>query len=316
MTILQKWIILIPIIAISLISFALISNFEINKNENIVIPQESVSSSNFIPIKIGTIGTNAVKIITSFQPTADYITEKLSNGDTKYEGKIVVVKTTDKMTTLLQEQKIDFYIESPLTAILISEESDAIPFLYRWKDNTFQYHSVFFVKSDSDIINLNDLSGNTIVFEAPESTSGYLLPKAHLIQNGISFDTNTENDLKYVFSGTDETTSTWIIAEISDIGVMANIDYDKLPEITKSQLRVIDRTIDVPRHLVLQRSDLDSALSENIKIILLNMHKDPTGIEILKEFKNTAKYTEIKNKQELTNGIKEILELINKQDNS
>lgn len=312
----QKWIILIPIIAISLIFFALISNFEINKNENIVIPQESMSPSNSISIKIGTIGTDAVKIITSFQPTADYISEKLSNEDTKYEGKVVVVKTTDEMSKLLQEQKIDFYIESPLTAILISEESGAIPILYRWKDNTFQYHSVFFVNSDSNIGNLNDLSENSIAFEAPESTTGYLLPKAHLIQNGVSFDTNTENDLKYVFSGTDETTSTWVITKISDIGVMANIDYDKLPEITKSQLRVIDRTIDVPRHLVLQRSDLGSDISETIKTILLNMDKDPKGMEILKEFKDTAKYTEIKNKQELTNDIKEILELVNKQDSS
>lgn len=308
----QKWIILIPIIAISLISFVLISNFEIDKNENIIIPQESVSPSNSIPFKIGTIGTDAVKIITSFQPTADYISEKLSNENTKYEGKVMVVKTTDEMIELLQEQKIDLYVESPLTAILISEKSDAIPILYRWKDNTFQYHSVFFVKSGSNIVNLNDLSENTISFEAPESTTGYLLPKSHLIQNGVSFDTNTKNDLKYVFSGTDETTSSWVIAEISDIGVMANIDYDKLPEITKSQLRVIDRTIDVPRHLVLQRSGLDSDISEEIKTILLDMHKDPKGMKILKEFKDTAKYTEIKNKQELTNDIKEILEFLNK----
>lgn len=308
----QKWIILIPIIAISLVSIALISNFEINKSDNIIIPHESISTSNAIPIKIGTIHDDAVKIITRFQPTVDYISKKLSDEDVKYEGKVVVVETIDKMIKSLQEQKIDLYLESPLTAILISEKSGAVPFLHRWKEGTSYYHSVFFVKNESTITSLSDLSGKTIVFENPESTTGYLLPKAYLIQNGITFSTDTKNDLKYIFSRTDENTVRWVIAKKADIGAISSIDYEELSEITKSQIRIIDRTIDVPRHLVLHRSELNPDVSDDIKTILLNMHKDFEGAKILKEFKNTTKYTEIKNKQELINQVKEILELSNK----
>lgn len=301
----QKWIILIPIVVVSLMSLVLVFNFEIDESENNVVSHEPTNS---IPIKIGTINNDAVEIITRFKPTADYISEKLSNEDTKYEGKVIVVKTIDEMINLLQEQKIDLYLESPLTAILISEKTDAVPFLYRWKENTSHYHSVFFVKSESPITTLSDFPGKSIVFESPESTSGYLLPKAHLNKNGITLDKNSENHMKYVFSETDENTSKWVIAEKTDIGVISNIDYEELSENIKSQIRIIDKTMDVPRHLVLHRSEIEPGILDDIKTILLNMHKDSKGIEVLNEFKNTAKYTEIKNKQELIDQIKQILE--------
>lgn len=74
-------------------------------------------------------------------------------------------------------------------------------------------------------------------------------------------------------------------------------------------MKVIDRTIDVPRHVVTHRSELDPVLVERIEQILMDMDKDPEGIEILKNFKNTTKYDEIPDKEELFSTINEMLRL-------
>ena len=42
----------------------------------------------------------------------------------------------------------------------------------------------------------------------------------------------------------------------------------------------------------------------------MNMDKDPEGIEILKDFKNTSKFDEIPNKEEFNNQMKEILSIL------
>jgi phosphonate transport system substrate-binding protein len=136
-------------------------------------------------IRIGTVDVDAVKQIMKFQPTADYIAAKISNETTQYKGEVIIPSTVNDMIKLLKEQRIDLYFESPFTIALVDKESGAVPFLLRWKEGVSQYHSIFIVKNNSSIKTLNDFAGKTIAFEAPESTSGYLLPKAYLVQKGF-----------------------------------------------------------------------------------------------------------------------------------
>jgi len=79
-----------------------------------------------------------------------------------------------------------------------------------------------------------------------------------------------------------------------------NLEFENFPGNIKGKLKIIDRTIDVPRHVVAYRSGLDPALVDNIKQILLNMDKDPLGIELLNNFQKTKKYDEI-SKEEIFN---------------
>ncbi|VVB97643.1 ABC transporter, phosphonate, periplasmic substrate-binding protein [uncultured archaeon] len=245
-------------------------------------------------ISIGTIGDDAARKIELFQPTADYIAGKLSDNETTYKGKVVIVKTLDNLSDLLKEQKLDLFVESPLTTTVIANKSGSVPFLRRWKDGIEKYHSVFIVRKNSSISTVDDLKGKNVVFEDPASTSGYLLPKAYLRQKGYSLNLSTgENNIGYVFSGSDDNTPLWVIEGKADAGVISDIDYEKLPDIQKSQLRIIDSTIDLPRHVVSRRSDLDPVMAGKIRQILLDMDKDPGGIVIMNDFEKTKKYDEI-----------------------
>jgi phosphonate transport system substrate-binding protein len=308
-------------------------------------PMKTVNTT----IRMGTIGLDPVKHIKEFQPTADYIAEKLSNGTIKYKGQVIMSPTINDMIKLLQEQRIDLYFESPFTIALVDKESGAVPFLLRWKEGVSQYHSIFIVKNNSSIKTLNDFAGKTIAFEAPESTSGYLLPKAYLVQKGFKligestesylaerepviispgFNINSSsidlpskssndgnNTIRYVFAREDENIPLWIVEGKADIGVISNVDFEQETyESIKSQLKIIDRTIDVPRHVVSYRSDLEPALVQKIKNILLNMDKNPEGIKILRNFDDSTKYEEIKNKDQLFRPINNMLTVLEQKE--
>jgi phosphonate transport system substrate-binding protein len=300
-------------------------------------------------IRIGTVDVDAVKQIMKFQPTADYIAAKISNETTQYKGQVIIPSTVNDMIKLLKEQRIDLYFESPFTIALVDNESGAVPFLLRWKEGVAQYHSIFIVKNNSSIKTLNDFVGKTIAFEAPESTSGYLLPKAYLVQKGfkligestesylvqgepviISKGLNTNsssidwpsrssnddnNTIRYIFAREDQNIPLWIVEGKADIGVISNVDFEQETyENVKSQLKIVDRTIDVPRHVVSYRSELEPALVQKIKNILLNMDKDAEGIKILRNFENSIKYEEIKNKDQLFGPINNMLLLLEQKE--
>jgi phosphonate transport system substrate-binding protein len=275
-------------------------------------------------IRIGTVDVDAAKQIMNLQPTADYIATKITNETTEYKGEVIIPSTVNGMAKLLKEQRIDLYFESPFTIALVGKESGAVPFLLMWKEGVAQYHSIFIVKNNSSIKTLNDFVGKTIAFEAPESTSGYLLPKAYLVQKGFKLvgesTKNSSNDddnniIRYVFAREDQNIPLWVVEGKADIGVISNVDFEQeVYESIKSQLKIIDRTIDVPRHVVSHRSEMEPALVQKIKDVLLNMDKDPEGIEILRNYDNSRRFEEINNKNQLFGPINDMLRLLEQKE--
>jgi phosphonate transport system substrate-binding protein len=65
------------------------------------------------------------------------------------------------------------------------------------------YYSVISVKKGNGINTLEDLRGKSFSFVDPASTSGYLIPKASLLNNGIDAD----NEMETIFSGSHPTSA-------------------------------------------------------------------------------------------------------------
>lgn len=303
--------IVIPFSILIVIGVIIIVNVSLidENNSQVITSKVELPVKNKI-IQIGTVGSNAEKLTKRFLPTANYLAEKLSNDDDIFEGKVIITQNVEEMQKLLRNQEIDLYFESPLTAYSTSQISDSEIFLLRWKENISSYHSVFYVQKDSTISSLDDLIDKTIVFQGPESTSGYLLPVYHLMTNGFSIDGTTSKNIDFVFSGDDENSLIWVLDNKVDVGVSSNQDISELPEDIQSQLKIIDTTIDLPRQLVSHRSEMNLDTVENIKNILLDMHTNPEGKKILEKFKHTLQYSNIENKQELFDKLDDILSVL------
>jgi phosphonate transport system substrate-binding protein len=77
------------------------------------------------------------------------------------------------LAKLLDEKKVDFYMESAYPTYLINRQGAAVLILRCWKSGMEEYRGLVFTKGISGAIRLEDLRGKMIAFEDPGSTSGY-----------------------------------------------------------------------------------------------------------------------------------------------
>ena len=304
----MKKILVIPIVLI-IFAIGMISLSEIIFPTIDVAPKLTpVESDSFetASIRIGTIGDSASKLILRFQPTADYLADHLSDEQIQYSGKVVIAKTIESMISLLNNNEIDVFVDSPFTTVTIMNSAEINPSLIRWKQESQFYHTVFLSRENFNIISINDPNIVTWIFETKESTSGYLLPLTYLYDLEILSSTNKQSS--FIFSGEDMNSAVWLIEEKGDVAMMSNLDFDDLPTTIQSQLKIIDQTNDVSRHVISYNSNLDQNVSEKITKILLDMDNDPQGIKIMSDFKKTKKYSEY-DKSEI-DFIKKMIDII------
>jgi phosphonate transport system substrate-binding protein len=254
------------------------------------------------PVKVKSItlglvsGTSQRAIEAHFQNLVSYVARKLASGP-DIEGKIVIVRAPLQMAKLLEEKKIDFYMESPYPTYVINKQGAASLLLRRWKSGLAEYRSLIFSKRDGETSRLEQLRGRMIAFEDPGSTSGYFLPKVLLLKKGFTLTEKSALDAKvspkeigYVFASTDARVVNFVLSKQVAAGAFSDDDYGALEENRKSDITIIAQTDPFPRHLVSVRRDLDPAVKNRLKEILLAMDQDNEGRSILQQTDNTTKF--------------------------
>lgn len=241
--------------------------------------------------------THREEIEKHFQDFIRYVTRKLSSGSA-IEGRVVVASTHYEMAKLLEQRKVDFYMESAYPTYVVNFVHGAGKLLLRrWKSGLADYYSVIFTRNDSGIKRVEDLKGKTIVFEDTGSTSGYLLPKLFLQRRGLKLTEkgrfspdSVATDVGYIFARTQERLVDTVLTKQAAAGAFSNDDFSALEEKKKAEIGVLAQTDRLPRHLLSVRSDLAPALVDRLENILLAMHDDAEGRKILQKADGTTKF--------------------------
>ena len=169
---------------------------------------------------------------------------------------------------------------------------NAIPLVQREEDARF--HSKFIVPAGSKARTLADLKGASFAFGSVSSTSGHLMPRYFLLQNGI----DPEKDFARVaFSGAHDVTAKWVEAGKVDAGALNESIWNKLVEEKKvdtGKVRVLWTTPDFYDYNWTVRGDLDPALVAKIRAAFLALdpanpeHKAILDLQRTKKFIPTA----------------------------
>ena len=231
-----------------------------------------------------------------FRPLAGYVARKLSPaGETK--GAVVVATSAAQMMKLLEEKRVDFYMESPYPTYLINHLSAATLLLRRWKGGMAEYRSLIFTGKESGIARLEDLRGKIIAFEDPGSTSGYFLPKLFLLKKGFSVLEKPSlgakvaaGEIGYTFAATEKHVVNLVLQKKVAAGAFSNDDHASLDEKNRAVIAILGESESMPRHLVSVRKDLPEPVIKRLKEILVSMHQDDEGQKILRQTGNTTKF--------------------------
>jgi phosphonate transport system substrate-binding protein len=225
-----------------------------------------------------------------------YIARKLSV-KSSVEGKVIAAPTIVRLEKLLEEEQVDFYMESPYTTYLINEQGLALPLLRRWKSGVAEYRGVIFTKKDSGAGRVEDLRGRMIVLEDPGSTSGYFLPKVFLAGKGMKLAEKSSleaavapGEIGYFFGYTAGRIADLVLTRKVVAGAFSNEDFDRLEPKKKADLVILGETENFPRYFLSVRKELDPELTGRLQDILLAMHEDPQGKAILSKLENTTKF--------------------------
>jgi len=152
-------------------------------------------------------------------------------------------------------------------------------------DGISTYHGLIFVRKDSGIKTVKDMKGKRFAFVDKGTTAGYLLPVEYFKTRGIN---NYRSYLKEVyFAGTHEDAIYDVLNRKADIGAAKNTVFQRLAvsdSRINDELMILGKSPDVPENGLAVRKDLNSALKDSIKQRLLDMHRDPAGQKVLKQF--------------------------------
>ncbi len=230
---------------------------------------------------------NPNELMRIYAPFAEYLSKELGL-------KVNYTNVVDYAATVegLAAKKLDMVWYGGFTYVQARKRTgDAVPLISREED--LQFHSKFITRKDTGITKLADLKGKTFSFGSVSSTSGHLMPRYFLLQNGI----DPEKDFaKFSFSGAHDATALWVESGKVDAGALNEAVWDKLVQTKKvdaNKVVVFWTTPPFVDYVWTVRGDLDKGLQERIASALLKLdYRKPEDRRLL-DLHRTKKYVRV-----------------------
>jgi phosphonate transport system substrate-binding protein len=229
------------------------------------------------PLRVTAIPDEApTELQRKFTPLGQYLQQTL-----KREILFVPVNDYAAVVEALAADKVDLAWLGGFTFVQARRRTgNALPLVQRAEDARFT--SVIIARSDSGIRTLGDLKGQNFVFGSPSSTSGHLMPRHFLAQNGIEAERDFAN---IAFSGAHDATAAWVASGKVQAGALNASVWQRLLEQQKvdaGKVRVIYTTPEYFDYNWTVRGTLDPALASAIKAAFLALDPAvPAHAEIL-----------------------------------
>ena len=116
----------------------------------------------------------------NFEPVLKYLSER-----TGYPFEIVLGKGYASLVNDLEKGRVDVASLSPLTYVQARERMPCLQLmLTQVSFGSVSYSGYLVARADSPVNSVEDLRGKRFAFTAPGSASGYLYPKAFLLERG------------------------------------------------------------------------------------------------------------------------------------
>jgi phosphonate transport system substrate-binding protein len=207
-----------------------------------------------------------------FQPLMDYLSEK-----TPYRFELVLSKTYNETILALGQGDTDMAFMGPLTYLHARADYNAESILKGITENGESfYRSVIVTKDDSQIRKLSDLQGKSFAFAAMKSTSGNLVPRFLLAEDGIHLR-HLENYNNFNYH---DTVVKWVLKGEYDAGAVRESVAEKYIPLG---LKIIARSGPIPTGPLVIGSQTPYNVVKNIKAALLDMAKTDKGKKVLRK---------------------------------
>lgn len=210
------------------------------------------------------------ELLRKFKPLGAYLEQQLG-----MKVEFVPVADYPAVVEALATDRLDMAWLGGFTFVQVHlKTGNAIPLVQREQDAAF---TSTFISADPQVKSLKDLKGKTFAFGSISSTSGSLMPRYFMLQDGIKPESYFS---RVAYSGAHDATAAWVQAGKVDAGVLNSSVWDKLVKSGKVDTAKVKVFATTPTYFDYNwtvRGTLDPALAEKIKQAFLAL--DPANPE-------------------------------------
>ncbi|MCW1937832.1 putative selenate ABC transporter substrate-binding protein [Pseudomonas sp. MDMC_285] len=222
-------------------------------------------------LKVSAIPDEApTELLRKFKPLGAYLEQELG---TRVE--FVPVADYAAVVEALAADRIDMAWLGGFTFVQARlKTGNAVPLVQREQDAEFTSK---FITADPAVKSLQDLKDKTFAFGSVSSTSGSLMPRYFMLQDGIKPE---DFFSRVAYSGAHDATAAWVQAGKADAGVLNASVWQKLIDggkVDTDKVKVFATTPTYYDYNWTVRGNLDPALQEKIKTAFLAL--DPAKPE-------------------------------------
>src|SRR5437016_4265763 len=196
---------------------------------------------------------------TEFEPLMNYLSESLGRKVALY-----IAKDYGDLRTQMENGSVDIGSFSPFAYVDAARGGKIRIIAQSIIEGSATYRGLIVARKDSGLKAIADLKGKKFAFVDPKSASGYVYPRAMLIEKGI----NPESYFKETIFAGDHNK---VIAAVLGGRVDAGATYDNAPVIAKAagvpteNLVILASTDPIPHDAIAVRIGLDEALAKKIQ---------------------------------------------------
>lgn len=254
-----------------------------------MIKSDETSSEEIKVLKMGLIpADDAEEMLRSYEPVKEYLSKKL--------GIPVEIQVTSDYTAAIEAMRakhIDMAWFGPFSYIIAANVADAQAIVngIRRSDGKAEYQSIIVVRAGSGIETLADLKGKKFAFVDPASTSGNLIPRKMLIDNGI--DPEEDFSMSY-YAGTHNAVEYAIANGNVDAGADSDNSYERMVnagEIDPKVNKILFKSPPIPGSPIVVRKSLPAELRQKIQQALVEM--DEQTINEVDGWGDIARYQKV-----------------------
>ncbi len=223
--------------------------------------------------KIGVLPCNNIEItFNKFHPLISYLKK-----ETGFNITLVVPANFEEYENSLKSGDLDFVLQEPHTYIMLSDFFNKDELLRTITiDGKTTQTGVVIVRQDSQIKNIKELKGKTVMFGPKSSTTKWFAAKLLFEENGVNID----KDLKsYSNGGCCEDIAFAVYLKSVDSGVVCDHFLEEHEEKQKDlgveaeKIMVIARTMPVQARIFAARKGLGKEIVDKVNQALLKLDK-------------------------------------------
>ncbi len=210
-----------------------------------------------------------------FEPLMAYLSDRIGQKVVLY-----VARDYGDLRTQMESGAVDIGTFSPF-AYVDAARGGKIRIIAQCVINgTATYRGVIVARRDGGPKSLTDLRGKRFAFVDPKSASGFVYPRALLIEKGVTPESSFKET---TFAGGHDKVIAAVLEGRADAGAV----YEDALAIAKSKgeptenLVTLGRTAPIPHDAVAVRVGLDEALAKRILAALLNLDKSEAGRRVI-----------------------------------